>query len=449
MAPTLPWAEDGAPAAAQLETLIRRLQPICRSITGNGVRETLSILQQHLDALTSTKRTGIPVAIERTELPTGTPIYDWTVPDEWNITAASVSDTSGRRLIDFASCALHVVSYSEPVDRWMSFDELRPHLHTMPDRPDWIPYRTSYHTRTWGFCVADTALGTLQDAGQLHVSIDSTLATGSLTLGQIVIPGQTQRELLLSTHTCHPWMVNDNVSGMVALATLAARLAQRDRPLRHTVRILFVPATVGSLAWLATHGEILERIDGGLVVTGLADDAPLTYKQSRLGTTPFDHTARAVLNRLDPQLRLLDWDPYGYDERQFCSPGIDLPVGRLTRGIHGKYAEYHTSADDLGFASGIQLQNAINAIEQVIDQADSLDLPRVRSGRGEPQLGRRGLYRSTGGTVDSRSTEMAYLWMLSLADGNHTIEDIQRASGLPWDAVLDARRKLEAVELLY
>jgi aminopeptidase-like protein len=352
--------------------------------------------------------------------------------------------------VDLNCSALHVVGYSEPVRGLMSFDQLRPHLHSLPDRPDWIPYRTSYWNRSWGFCVAHSSLAKLEAAGPLEVVIDSELRDGSLTYGEFVIPGSDPLagELLMSTHICHPARANDNVTGMVALTEIGQALAQASQPLRHTVRLLFLPSTVGALAWLAANPDAVQRVRGGLVLTGLGDPSPLTYKSSRKASSRMDRLARRVLGSLDSAARFMPWDPYGYDERQFCSPGFDLPVGRLTRGVHGQYPQYHTSGDGPEFVSAQQIDRAVEAVLEIVRRFDAEPVLINLQPLGEPQLGRRGLYRSVGGAVDSRSIELSYLWVLSLADGNHGLDDVAEQSGLPLDVVKAAIDRLEAAGLV-
>jgi aminopeptidase-like protein len=417
--------------------LFARLLPLRRSLTGDGVRASLREVAQH-------------IALQLVEVPTGTPVLDWHIPQEWNLRDAYIADGSGRRLVDLNRSALHVVGYSEPVRAWMSFEQLRPHLHSLPDRPDWIPYRTSYWNRTWGFCVAHSSLAKLEAAGRLEVVIDSDLCDGSLTYGELVIPGSDPQagELLLSTHICHPELANDNATGMVALTDIGQALARASQPLRHTVRLLYLPATVGALAWLAAHGETVQRVRGGLVLTGLGDASPLTYKASRRASTRMDRLARRVLASRDSAARFVPWDPYGYDERQFCSPGFDLPVGRLTRGVHGQYPQYHTSGDDPAFVSAKQIDRAVEAVLEILRRFDAEPVLNNRQPLGEPQLGRRGLYRSVGGTVDSRSIELSYLWVLSLADGAHGLEDVAEQSGLPSEVVQAAIDRLETAGLV-
>jgi aminopeptidase-like protein len=417
--------------------LFAQLLPLRRSLTGEGVRASLRAVAQY-----------VPLAV--VEVPTGTPILDWHVPQEWSLHDAYIADRSGRRLVDLQRSALHVVGYSEPVRQVMTFEQLRPHLHTMPDRPDWIPYRTSYWNRTWGFCVPHAVLPALEAAGPLEVVIDSELRDGSLSYGELVIPGSDPLagELLLSTHICHPELANDNVSGMVALTDIGLSLLRSAQGLRHTVRLLYLPGTVGALAWLSAHPDAAQQVRGGLVMTGLGDSSPLTYKASRRGSTRMDRLAKRVLNARDPSTRLLPWDPYGYDERQFCSPGFDLAVGRLTRGVHGRYPEYHTSGDNAAFVSAPQIEAAIQAVLDLLQRFDAEPVLHHRQPLGEPQLGRRGLYSSVGGAVDSRSIETSYLWVLSLADGQHGLADVVEQAGLPSEVVQAAYERLFAAGLV-
>ncbi len=416
--------------------LFESLLPLCRSITGNGVRETLALIAAE-----------IPLNV--VEIPSGEPMLDWTTPQEWNIRDAFVADATGNRLIDFAQSPLHVVSYSEPVRRTMTFDELRLHLHTLPDRPDWIPYRTSYWNQTWGFCLRHNDLVALEQASQpFQVVIDSEFSDGSLTYGEILVrgTGASNEEIVVTTHICHPAMANDNVSGMVALTAIAKQLLKH--PVKLSVRCLFLPGTVGSLAWLDRNQSTLDNVKAGLVLTGLGDQNPLTYKASRGGKSRIDRVAQRTLLRRDPETRLLPWDPYGYDERQFCSPGFDLPFGRLTRGVHGQYPEYHTSSDNAEFVSGDQLDAAVEAVLDIISTFSNDIVPVNLVSLGEPQLGRRGLYSPLGGAINTKSVEMGYLWILSLADGNHSVDDIAAQSGLETSDVLAALDRLIASGLV-
>jgi len=306
--------------------LVEELFPICRSITGNGVRQTLAILRRHID-------------LEVHEVPSGTPVLDWTVPLEWNIRDAYIARPDGRHVVDFAANNLHIVQYSRPIDAVMPLAELRPHLHTLPDRPDWIPYRTSYYSENWGFCLAHNQLSGLAD-GLYRVVIDSDLAPGHLSYGELLIPGESDDTILFSCHICHPSLANDNVSG-IAVATILARHVQTLRP-RHSYRFLFIPGTIGSLTWLAHNEDKLGHIVHGLVLSCLGDAGGITYKQSRRGNAAIDRIVAHVLRHDEAPHRITPFVPYGYDERQYCSPGFDLPVGCLMRTPNGEYAEYHS-----------------------------------------------------------------------------------------------------------
>ncbi len=424
------------------DELFRSLQPLPRSLTGGGVRETLRLLKE---AFVSDPRTA-RATFDVVEVPTGSQVLDWQVPEEWNVRGAYLADTTGRRIVDLDNNGLHLVGYSEPFSGRLSFEELEPHLHTMADRPGLVPYRTSYYKRQWGFCVTGAQMADLKQAQTIDVCVDTTLGPGSLTYGEIRIPGTTGQSLIVSTHICHPWMVNDNVSGMVAVLEVAAQLAALQ--LSHEIVCLFSPGTIGAITWLAQSEQSVARIRGGVVLTGLGDPVPLTYKRSRRGDRLFDRTFVDAVLRHDDQGRIRPWDPYGYDERQFCSPGFDLPVGRLTRGVHGEFPEYHTSADSLDFCDLSRVRQAVEVVVDGLVSFDSCDAPRLKSGLGEPQLGRRGLYNQVGGAINGASPEMSYLWALSLADGDHTVEDIATSSGQPLEAVQEAVRRLRAADLL-
>jgi aminopeptidase-like protein len=421
----------GSTAAVQrLWPLMEAMYPICRSITGDGVRRTLDLVE-----------TVIP--LQRHEVPTGTPAYDWEVPREWNIRDAYVADESGRRVVDFRAHTLHVVSYSVPVRRRMTLDELQPHLHSRPDRPDWIPYRTSYYREDWGFCLRHSDREQLKP-GAYDVVIDSDLAPGHLTYAECVIEGQTNDQAIVYTHTCHPSLANDNLTGIAAAAALAQGLRAGARP-RLTWRFVFGPGTIGSLVWLSRNEALLPRVRAGLVIGLLGDAAPITYKRSRRGDTATDRAAELVLVGTDA--RIVDFEPYGYDERQFCSPGFDLPIGRLTRSANGQYAEYHTSADDLSLVRPDRLAHALQTLAQLITVIDENRTLLNLNPKGEPRLGKRGLYGSVGG-VSPGEFEHALLWLLSLSDGSHDLVSIAVRSGIAWATLVEAATRLEATGLL-
>ncbi|HEY7104782.1 MAG TPA: DUF4910 domain-containing protein [Acidimicrobiia bacterium] len=406
----------------ELYELCSELFPLCRSITGDGVRATLEILGRYL-----------PLDVH--EVPSGTQALDWTVPLEWNIRDAYVADASGRRLVDFHRSNLHVVSYSVPVRERLSRDELLAHVFTLPDRPASIPYRTSYYDEAWGFCVAHDELLRWPD-GPYDVVIDSTLAPGALTYGEAFIRGHSDDEVLVTTHVCHPSLANDNTSGMALVALLGRALG--ERALRHSYRLLLIPGTIGSIVWLDRNEDRLDRIAHGLVVTGVGDPGPLTYKRSRRGSADVDRAAAHVLERREGPHVVIDFSPYGYDERQFCSPGFDLPVGRLGRTPYAEYPEYHTSGDDLDFIRPQQLADALDTVLELVDVLEGNRRYRNTNPRGEPQLGRRGLYRSIGATVDRHATELALLWVLNLSDGDHDLLAIAERSGLSFATVRGA-----------
>ncbi len=416
-------------AAAEALALMQALFPICRSITGDGVRRTLDLIEPW-------------APLQRTEVPSGTPAFDWEIPREWNIRDAYVADAQGRRLIDFRAHTLHIVSYSTPVRARLTREELEPHLHSLPAHPDRIPYRTAYYREQWGFCLSQVARDRL-GPGPFDVVIDSTLAPGHLTYGECVIPGQSDDEALIYTHVCHPSLANDNLSGIVAAAALA-RTLRAERPCL-TWRFVFAPGTIGSLAWLSQNESRLGRIRAGLVIGLLGDTGPLTYKRSRRGGTLVDRAAQLLVPAAGG--RLLDFEPYGYDERQFCSPGFDLPVGRLTRSPNAAYDEYHSSADDLSLVTAEAMTGSLQLLAAMIATIDSNRHWLNLSPKGEPRLGKRGLYGDVGGTGPG-AFEHALLWLLSLGDGRHDLIDVAMRSGLPIELLDRGAQALSAAGLL-
>jgi len=417
---------------AEAFALMERLYPLCRSLTGAGVRSTLDVIGEH-------------IPITTTEVPSGTRILDWIVPDEWNLRDAHITAPDGTRVVDLADSTLHVVSYSEPVHTTLPLDALRERLHTLPERPDLVPYRTSYYERTWGFCLSHRQLLALED-GDYEVEIDSTLGPGQLTYGELEIEGEGPGEVLVSTYVCHPSLANDNLSG-IAVATMLAR-ELLDRPLRHTYRFLFAPGTIGPLAWLDRNRDRLDRIEHGLTVSCIGDAGDLTYKRSRRSDAVVDLAMETVLRDTGRPHRILPWEPWGGDERQFCSPGFNLPVGTLMRTPHGEFDGYHTSADSL---ERIRPESLADAVETCLALVDALETNRRcvnRSPYGEPQLGRRGLYRSAGGAVSTPDDERALLWVLNSSDGGVSLLEVARDSGLPYRIVQRAAQRLERADLL-
>lgn len=420
-------------AGEEMLRFIVEAYPICRSITGDGVRRTLAMVRER-----------IPLEIH--EVPTGTPVFDWTVPREWNIRDAWIKDPSGRKVVDFQDCNLHVLNYSVPIHAKLPLAELKTHLFTLPDQPDLIPYRTSYYKEAWGFCLSHDQLLALPE-GEYEVSVDSTLEDGSLTYGELFLPGESEREVLLSTHVCHPSLCNDNLSGIAVLTWLARELQARKRR-RYSYRFLFIPGTIGSITWLARNEERTGRIAHGLVAANLGDPGKLHYKRSRREFAEIDRAVPAVLAASGEAFEVEHFVPFGYDERQFNSPGFNLAVGSLTRTPYGRYPEYHTSADNLDFVRAESLEGSLRTYLAVMDVLEGNRRYRNLNPKCEPQLGRRGLYRTTGGDDAGRSRELALLWVLNLSDGRHSLLDIAERSGIGFSAIREAADALLQAGLL-
>ncbi|MBI3408486.1 MAG: DUF4910 domain-containing protein [Planctomycetes bacterium] len=423
---------DARVVGERMYALCAELYPICRSITGEGIRETLRRIRSH-----------IPLEIH--EVRSGTQVFDWTVPKEWNIRDAWVKDRTGKRVIDFQKSNLHVVNYSVPVHRRMALADLREHLHTLPDRPDWVPYRTSYYKENWGFCLAHNDLMQWQD-GEYEVCVESQLEDGSLTFGEFYLRGKRTDEILLSCHTCHPSLCNDNLSGVAMVTQLAQLLSGAS--LEYSYRFLFIPGTIGSIAWLALNEAKAARIRHGLVAACVGDPGNFHYKRSRRGDAEVDRAAIHALRHSGQPFEVLDFSPYGYDERQYCSPGFDLPVGSLTRTPHGRFPEYHTSADNLDLIRPDALAQTLSVYLSVIRILESNACYKNLNPKCEPQLGKRGLYRALGGLADAGKAELAMLWVLNMSDGNHTLLDVAERSGLNFDLTHQAAQTLLEFRLL-
>jgi len=412
--------------------LIQELYPILRSLTGDGVRETLSILARHN-----------PIEIH--EVPSGTSALDWTVPLEWNVREAWIRDPEGNKIVDICESNLHVVGYSIPVRKRLPLNALQANLHSIPEQPEWIPWRTSYYEENWGFCLPHSQREALQD-GEYEVCIDSSLEDGHLTYGELFLPGESDRELLVSVHVCHPSLVNDNLSGIAVSTAVAEKLSGSNR--RLGVRFLFIPGTIGSLTWLEHNRETAGRIVGGLTLTCLGDSAPLTYKRTFGGKAEFDRVASQVLGELVPDHKELDFYPYGYDERQYNSPGFRMPIGSLMRSRHGRFPEYHTSADNISLISEGQLEEAANVILNILRTMDQNRRFRSLAPEGEPQLGRRGIYRAIGGGGDPETRQYAMLWLLQAGDGFHTLLDVAERSKIAFGDIHAAAIVLEQHALI-
>lgn len=416
----------------QMIDLIEALFPICRSITGNGVRESLALIQE-------------VVPLDVVEIESGTEVLDWVVPPEWNIRNAYIESLSGQRIVDFRDNNLHVVNYSVPIDKVMSLSDLRPHLHSLPDQPDLIPYRTSYYEKNWGFCLSHSQLERLPE-GDYRVVIDSSLEDGSLTYGECFLPGKSQQEVLISTHICHPSLCNDNLSGIAVAAFLAKSLIEKET--NYSYRFLFLPVTIGAISWLSRNEDCLRNIRHGLVASNLADHGGFTYKRTRSAPAGIDRVTEYVLRKSGVDYEIRDFLPYGYDERQFGSPGFDLPVGSLSRTPYGEYSEYHTSADNLSFISHENLHESLQIYSEIVSTLESSRYFRNRLPKGEPQLGKRGLYKKVGGEAEQKEAQMAMLWLLNASDGSNSLLEIAELSGIELSVIAATAERLSEHGLL-
>jgi aminopeptidase-like protein len=420
-----------AESGQKLHQFAAQLYPICRSITGDGLRQTLAMIADR-----------VPLKIS--EVATGTEVFDWTVPQEWNIRDAYIKDSAGRRVVDFRENNLHVLNYSTPIHATLPLSKLKEHLFTLPEHPDRIPYRTSYYKPEWGFCLTHKQMLAL-DEGGYEICIDTTVKDGYLTYGESYLPGQSSEEVLISVHACHPSLANDNLSGLTVATSLAQLLADVDR--RYSYRFLFIPGTIGAITWLAQNTEASKRVRHGLVLTCVGDAGGFHYKRSRRGDAEIDRAAAHVLRHCEEPAEVLDFSPYGYDERQYCSPGFNLPVGCLMRSVWGTFSEYHTSADNLDFIQPDSLARSLRACVAIVNVLENNRRYVNQSPYCEPQLGKRDLYRSTGG--DSIGTEInARLWVLNLSDGNHSLLDVAERSNIPFFIISEAARLLCEAGLL-
>lgn len=414
-----------------LHAFATQLYPLCRSITGDGLRQTLRMVHAKL-----------PLKIR--EVPSGSRVFDWQVPDEWNIEAATLCDPAGRVIADFARHNLELLNYAEPGQGTIALTELQSHLYSLPAHPEWVPYRTSYYRRHWGFCLPDRLRQSLP-RGRYGYDIRGSLKPGALSYGECLIRGRQRTEVLLFTHACHPSLANDNVSGIAVLTALGRWLAGKQR--RYSYRLVYAPGTIGSLCWLRANEKRLGNIRHGLVLGLLGDSAPLTYKLSRQGTHEIDAVATQVLAEFAPGARTIPFEPYGYDERQFCSPAFNLPMGRLTRSTNDGYAEYHSSADNLGLITPGALAQSLAAVQHIVMSLEESQYYLNRKPRGEPRLGKRGLYGALGG-ASPRSSELAMLWVLNQSDGGHSLQQIAHRSGIGLDLIREAARQLQTAGLL-
>ncbi|WP_211097012.1 DUF4910 domain-containing protein [Neolewinella litorea] len=400
----------------EIEEYFDRLWPLNRSLTGNGNRETLKILTELID-----------LKIE--EVPSGTKCFDWKVPPEWNVTSAWVKNSKGEKVIDFARHNLHLLGYSEPYSGKLSFSKLDKHLYTLPQQPELIPYITSYYKRRWGFCLSHRDYLALDRSDEYEVLIDSTLdEQGSMTVAEAVIEGTSDREILISTYFCHPSLASNELSGVLVAAFVYRELLMRKK-LRYTYRFAFQPETIGTIYYLSKRGNHLkDKLDAGFILTCIGDGGNFTYKKSRKGDSLGDRVVSIVLSQAEDVHEIIPFSPIGSDERQYCSPGFDLPVGSLMRTMYEKYSEYHTSADNKDYISFPAMESSVR---RFLDIIDVLELNKKYVNQlpfGEPQLGKRGLYPSLGTQKGNQNELAAMMWLLNLSDGKNDLMDISRRS---------------------
>lgn len=415
----------------EMYNLIERLYPICRSITGNGVRETLKIIKEHIGDM------------KIHEVPSGTKVFDWIIPKEWNIKDAYVKNSKGEKIIDFKNSNLHVMGYSLPINKKMQLDELKEHLYTLPEYPNWIPYITSYYNENWGFCLSQNDYDKLKE-DTYEVVIDSTLEEGFLTYGEYYIKGELEDEVLITSYVCHPSLCNDNLSGPSVLAQIAKLL--KNKKTKYSYRFLFIPETIGSITWLSLNEDKVSNIKYGLVVTCCGDSGYSTYKRSRKGNAEIDIITEKVLKDSDSKYKILDFFPAGSDERQFCSPGFNLPVGSLMRTVYG-FDEYHTSADNLDFVNPESLQDTLNKYMDIIYIIENNETYINQNPKCEPQLGKRGLYRKLV-TKNVSNIQKAIMWVLNFSDGENSLLDIAIKSNFKFKEIEHAAGLLIEVDLL-
>jgi aminopeptidase-like protein len=409
-----------------IHQLIAELYPICRSITGDGFRQSMRILQKY-------------IPFELHEAPTGTQVFDWVVPREWNIRDAWIKNSKGEKIVDFQQSNLHVLNYSTPIHRKVKLAELKEHLFSIPEHEDWIPYKTSYYKENWGFCVTHRQLEGMTDE-EYEVCIDSSLEDGHLTYGEYLIKGELEDEFLISCHSCHPSMCNDNLSGMSVATHLAKYLSGQKT--RYSYRFLFIPGTIGSITWLSLNEEKTANIKHGLVLACVGDPGFMHYKKTRRGDAEIDRAVSHVLKHSGAAYEIMDFSPYGYDERQYASPGFNLAVGNLSRTPHGRFPEYHTSADNLHFVKAESLADSFSRCVEIIHVIEHNKKYLNTNPKGEPQLGKRGLYSMMGGRKDASNYEMSLLWVLNLSDGQYTLLDIAERAGIPLASIQEAAQAL-------
>ena len=417
----------------QIFGLVQKLYPICRSITGNGVRETLKIIKSDVS--------GIKVF----EVPTGTNVFDWTVPKEWNIKDAYVIDPDGYKIIDFQKSNLHVVGYSTPVSKIVLLEELQNHLYSIPEQPNAIPYITSYYKERWGFCITDEQRKALKP-GEYYVNIDSSLTEGSLTYGELILPGKSNKEVFLSTYICHPSLANNELSGP-AVTTFISKWLMSLESRKYTYRIVFIPETIGSIVYLSRNLEAMKKnVIAGFNITCIGDDRAYSYLPSRYGDTLADRVALHVLNNMKPDFVKYSYLDRGSDERQYCSPGIDLPVASVMRTKYGQYPEYHTSLDNLELITPAGLLGGYEVLKTCIEYIEKNEKLKVTV-LCEPQLGKRGLYPTLSTKKSVRQVE-DMMNLIAYCDGRNDLIKIAEIINVPMWKLYPIIAKLKENSLL-
>jgi aminopeptidase-like protein len=415
--------------AAEIEEYFDKLWPLNRSITGKDFRRSLEIL----DSIIPT---------EKIKFNTGEKVLDWTIPPEWNVKDAYILTPSGEKIADFKTNNLHLMGYSTPVNERMNLEELRNHIFTLPEQPDAIPYVTSYYKRQWGFCLPHVVFEKLEE-GEYTVMIDSELIDGILVNGEALIQGKSEKEIFFSSYLCHPSMANNELSGPLVLAFLYRELKKQQANLNYTYRFVIIPETIGAVAYLSKKGNLMKQSTiAGYQITCIGDSGEFTYKRSRQHNSLADRAAEQFMKEND-QKKIIDFNPaIGSDERQWCSPGFNLPVGSLMRTMYSIYPEYHTSLDNKSIMDFIGMQKAVEAYLDIIKNIEQNYLYVSNAPYGEPQLGPRGLFRAISGK-DREEDELAMWWLLNYADGKHDLLAIAQLSGIKMSTLIRVGSKIE------
>jgi aminopeptidase-like protein len=426
--------------ANEMNALLQRLFPITRSLTGNGNRETLEILKE-----------VIPLDI--IEYPSGGKVYDWTIPDEWNIKDAWIKDSKGNKIIDFNNSNIHVVGYSEPINKKMTFDDLKSNLHYLEDLPDAIPYRTTYYNRNWGFCVNKAQYDTLKDVeGSLEVCIDSEFKShGSLTIGELLIPGKSKEEILISTYICHPSLANDNLSGTVLTAFLAKKLLKEEK-LNYSLRFIFVPETIGAISYCANNEKAMKAIKFGFVVTTVGGPGQFGYKQSYDAVHSINSAVEHVFAKSNIKYNKYPFDIHGSDERQYSSIGFRINTISITRDKYYEYPYYHTSLDNLDFVNGKQISETLGLYLKTLEYVDMDVVFTNCNPNCEVMLSKHDLYPTTGGAqipkTNGRSELDLRLWLLWHCDGCKGLAEISKELNVNMSILYQSALVLEEKNIL-